>query len=250
MCGRFTLTQDRKAIIDDLDVAEWEAAAEHRPRFNVAPTQPALTLTGSGAAPGSHRVVHEMRWGLVPGWAADPSTASKRINARAETLVEKPSFRNLVPRRRCVVVADGFFEWQRSAAGAQPYYIHTPGRALLPMAGLWDRWKGPGGEVLTTFTIVTTAASNGISWLHDRMPAILERGELDGWLDTERVPVEDAMALIKPFAGALEIEPVSKLVNSPRYDSAEVIRRVEPEPAVQGSLDFSGGCSSPPTRPE
>ena len=236
MCGRFTLTQDRKAIVEDLEVAEWSATGEHRPRFNVAPTQSALVLTWSDEAPGSHRVVRDMRWGLVPGWAKDPAIASKLINARGESIAEKPSFRNLVGRRRCAVLTDGFFEWKKDGKGSVPHYVHDPAGRVLPMAGLWDAWKAPDGTYLTTFTIVTTEARSDISFLHDRMPVILARGDLDTWRDVAPVPKEKALELVKSYAGPLETFPVSKLVNSVRYDSAEIVRRADPEIGTQGSL--------------
>ncbi len=225
MCGRISLAKPEEAIA--AVAASWLGVEAPRPRFSVFPTQTSLVVVaGEGG-----RQARMARWGLVPSWARDPSIGAKMINARSETVTEKPAFRNLIGRRRCIVLTDGFFEWNDRRTHKVPFCIHAPGGAPLLMAGLWDTWRSPvAAEPLDSFAILTCEPRPDLAWLHDRMPVILPQPAALRWLDTAGVSKEDALALAQPYAGALEWHAVSKLVNSPRYDSAEVLRAVEADP--------------------
>jgi putative SOS response-associated peptidase YedK len=221
MCGRKTLTKDMLAIIEELAVEEWEDPDHYFPSYNVAPTQTSPILVYS-----DKRIVRLMRWGLVPHWAKEASIGSRLINARAETLLEKPSFRNLVPRQRCVVIADGYYEWKKEGSVKQPYYIRHPEGKLLPMAGLWDRWVSPEGESLLSYTIITTEPCPAVAAIHNRMPVILPPPALDCWIDTLRHPLREALRLLQPYPWELTVYPVSRQVNSPRNNSPACIRPI------------------------
>lgn len=225
MCGRISLARPEDAIA--AVEASWLGADPPRPRFSVFPTQTSLIVVSHD----SGRVAQPARWGLVPSWAKDPSIGSKMINARSETVAEKPAFRNLIGRRRCVVLTDGFFEWEDRGSHKVPFCVHAPGRAPLLMAGLWDTWRPPESAALVdSFAILTCEPRPDLTWLHDRMPVILPRESALRWLDTANVDKAAALALARPYPGQLEWHAVSKLVNSPRYDSPEVLRAVEADP--------------------
>jgi putative SOS response-associated peptidase YedK len=224
MCGRFTLTS-----IDDLvaDLAGIELPAELAPRFNIAPTQAAAILANDDC-----HVVIMARWGLVPPWARDVAIGARLINARGETLGEKPAFRQAYARCRCLVFADGFYEWQRRGRGSTPFYIRRRGGGRLAFAGVWER--GRSASDLRTFSIVTTAANSLLAPLHDRMPVILSPGDHERWLDPlAREPADLADLLVPSPARELELYEVSSLVNSVANDSPACI---EPHQPVQGSL--------------
>lgn len=205
-----------------LTIKHWEKEDYYTPSYNIAPTQTTPVLLSNG-----DRHVKPMRWGLVPSWAREIPQGSQMINARAETLLEKPSFRRLVPRRRCVVLTDGFFEWKKGAISKVPHYIHDPSGAILPMAGLWDIWSGPEGDKLHSYTIITTEPNSQVEPIHNRMPVILETRDLDPWLRTDEYGPEEAVTLLKPFVGQLEIFPVSTFVNSPTNNSPECVQRLK-----------------------
>ena len=144
-----------------------------------------------------------MKWGLIPNWATDASIGSKLINARAETLLEKPSFQHLVPTQRCVVLADGYYEWKRSNSRAIPYYICHPEKKILPMAGLWDIWKNISGENLFSYTIITTMSNSDLKEIHHRMPVILDNKNIDPWIKVHNISVANAMSLLEPYNNCL-----------------------------------------------
>jgi putative SOS response-associated peptidase YedK len=176
---------------------------------------------------GSRRLI-SMRWGLVPYWAEDPGIGSRMINARAETAAEKPAFRDSFRRRRCLVAADGFFEWQKAPGGKQPYLIRLEGGAPFAFAGLWDRWRGRRGRVLETFTILTTTPNELVRPIHDRMPVILPAEARSRWL-AEDAESEALRELLGPLPGeGMEAFPVSQLVNSPANDSLECLQPILP----------------------
>ncbi len=225
MCGRISLAKPEEAIA--AVEASWLGATPPQPRFSIFPTQTSLVVVvGDGG-----RLARMARWGLVPSWAQDPAIGAKMINARSETVAEKPAFRNLIGRRRCIVLTDGFFEWEDRRTHKVPYRVHAPSSGPLLMAGLWDTWRSPeGAEPLDSFAILTCQPRPDLTWLHDRMPVILPKAAALQWLDTVGVSKDDALALAQPYSGTLEWHAVSKLVNSPRYDSAEVLRAVEADP--------------------
>jgi putative SOS response-associated peptidase YedK len=224
MCGRFTLKTSPVELQDELELVLSDAV-ELLPRYNIAPSQPVAVVTN-----GRRREVELFRWGLIPGWAKDPRIGNRMINARAETLTEKPAFRVPLLERRCIVLADGFFEWRPDGRSRTPTYIQLESRRPFALAGLWDAWVKPDGEMLRTCTIVTTAPNEFMARYHNRMPAILPRDQIAGWLCREEKDVDALMSMLRPWSGEpLEAHAVSSLVNDPATDSPECIERV-PEP--------------------
>jgi putative SOS response-associated peptidase YedK len=187
-----------------------------------------VTTTREGAPRGEL-----LRWGLVPSWAKDPSGAAKMINARAETVGERPAYRRAFERMRCLILADGFYEWQRQPVGPkQAFHITADGRELFAFAGLWAVWHAPDGSTLRTCTILTTAANSAIASLHDRMPVILPRGAEESWLEpaTPRPELHDLLAGLP--AESTRLRAVGSAVNDVRYDGPECLRDAAPEPAT------------------
>jgi putative SOS response-associated peptidase YedK len=194
------------------------------PRWNAAPGQDVATVWRPRAG---RRELRLRRWGLVPGWAQDRRIGSRLVNARAETAAAKPAFRDALRRRRCLVPADGFYEWGAGAPGSgprQPYHIALPGRAPFAIAGLFERWRAEDGLWLETCVLLTVPANDRIRGLHDRMPAILAPGDFELWLDPAVQDPGRALPLLAPWAGAqLELRPVSRRVNKPEHDDPECI---------------------------
>lgn len=221
MCGRYTLATDPWKLAELLEL---EQAPELRPRYNIAPTQAvaALRLNDRG-----RRELVRLRWGLVPSWAKDPAMGNKLINARAETVAGKPAFRAAFKRRRCLLPADGFYEWKRLDGGKQPYRIHLADGGPFCFAGLWEHWRGADEQTLETCTIITTAANATVSPLHDRMPVILDPADYGLWLDVDGAGPDDLQALLEPYpAGAMAAYPVSPRVNNPRHDAPDCVAPV------------------------
>jgi putative SOS response-associated peptidase YedK len=220
MCGRFTLTTDPGAVARRFGAPPAQGGGG-RPRYNIAPTQTVITVTEDGA-----RRLEEMRWGLVPAWAKDPKSGSRMINARAETLAEKPAFRGVLRRRRCLIPADGFYEWPEGPGGRkakQPMYVRLTTGEPFAFAGLWDEWRPPeGGEPLRTCTIVTTEANALLATFHHRMPVILAPEVEAVWLDPGLSDPEHLRSLLVPYpAEAMEAYPVSPEVNAVGNDHAQ-----------------------------
>ena len=213
MCGRFSLTANEAELNLRFELEGGEAP--YVPRYNGAPTQLLAVITGESP----HRLSYH-RWGLIPPWAKDISIGNKMINARAETITEKASFRTPLFSRRCLVPADGFYEWQQDA-GKQPYRIFVKSNTLFAMAGLWERWKSPEGEMVESFNIITTEANEFMKPIHNRMPVILKRADEKTWLESR--DSAEILSLLRPYAaGDMDAYPVSKLVNSPRNEGPEV----------------------------
>lgn len=230
MCGRYSLTLPPEAMSRLFRTTG--ALPNLAPRYNIAPTQDSavvrLRLDGS-------RELALMRWGLVPPWSEGPQGAYSMINARAETVADKPAFRSAFRRRRCLVPADGFYEWRKEGRGKQPYHIRLEGGAAFAFAGLWERWEGREGaahRVVESFTIVVTEANALLRPIHDRMPVVLAESDYDAWLDTEGTDAEAAKALLRPFAPEeMEAYAVATRVNSPRYDDPACIEPLASAPA-------------------
>ena len=226
MCGRFTQTRAWSELVQLYDITESPSPSNFAPRDNIAPTQDIAVVRPTADARktgGSDRELVMLRWGLVPFWAKDVSIGAKMINARAESVRTKPAFREAFRQRRCLIVADGFYEWQKTDGGRkQPYYITRAGGQPFALAGLWEEWAPPGGQRLDTCTIVTTGASDEIAWIHDRMPVMMEPARFGTWLNTA-APPEAAEALLRPYVGALAAHPVSTRVNSVRNDDPQCI---------------------------
>ncbi len=220
MCGRYTLSTPSDLLAD---LKEVQASTELSARYNIAPTQEAPVIRVAGAS-SENRELALLKWGLVPFWADDPSIGNRMINARAETVGEKPSFRDSFKKRRCIVAADGFYEWQKTGSGKQPYLFRLKTRQPFGMAGLWDRWEKGDGQPLETFTILTTQPNELIATAHHRMPVILNRRDIDLWLDPTADTASDFGALWEPFpADEMEGFPVSTYVNNPANDTPRCI---------------------------
>jgi putative SOS response-associated peptidase YedK len=213
MCGRYTVAVDPQLLAERFNVALPE---EFVPRFNVAPTDPVLALTERSAG----RELMTARWGLIPHWAKEPKVGAKMINARAETLAEKSAYRPLLAKGRCLILADGFYEWRLDPDGKKrPVRYTLDDGAPFGFAGLWTSWRDPeSGESLRSCTIITTAANPLVAVVHDRMPVILPRGVEEEWLDRD-VPVEAALSLLQPYpAEHMHAADASMLVNSVKND--------------------------------
>ena len=221
MCGRKTLTVDMQTIVEKFAVEEWEDPDNYIPNYNIAPTQTSPILLDKG-----HRVVKPMRWGLIPSWAKDNKFATKMINARIETLLEKPSYNRLIDRNRCIVIADGYYEWKQNQNGKTPYYINDPINKLLPMAGLYDVWKNPDGQIVPTYTIITKESQEDIAEIHGRMPAVLLKDQMDKWLKTDDYSIKDALEIAQNTKPVLNKYPVSTFVNSVKNNSEKCIEPV------------------------
>ena len=220
MCGRFTLFTPASRLAEVFLPGELLAAT---PRYNIAPSQPVLAVRPSAAA--GRREFTMPRWGLVPPWARDAAIGNRLINARAETVAEKPAFRRAFRERRCLIPADGFYEWKREGAVKRPFYIRMRDGAPFAFGGIWERWEGIRGEAVETCAILTTEPNDLLAPIHDRMPLILPPEEYGRWLDPSvRVP-ESLAPLLRPFPpGAMEAYPVGRAVNNPLTDGPSCIR--------------------------
>ena len=221
MCGRFALIVDAAVLADVFDV---DPPRQLQPRFNIAPTQ---TIPIVRAGKDDAREYSMVRWGLVPSWAKDDRIGARMINARGETVAEKPSFRSAVKSRRCLIPADGFYEWVRTESGKQPHFIHFADRRPFAFAGLWERWhKGEGGP-LDTCTIITTTPNELIADLHDRMPVILPPDRFEEWLEPAPLTPERLQEVLAPHPPeGMEAYPVSTYVNKPVNEGPECIVRL------------------------
>jgi putative SOS response-associated peptidase YedK len=219
MCGRFTLTVDPADLQDAF--SDYIFPAGFAPRFNIAPTQPILAIPNDGK-----HIADFFIWGLIPTWAKDPSIGNRLINARAETLAEKPSFRGSFKYHRCLILADGFYEW-KSQPGTKtktPYFIHLKNRRPFAFAGLWDEWNSPDGSQIKSGTIITTHPNELMATLHNRMPVILPPSAYTQWLDPAAQSPENLQPLLKPYPPEEMIaHPVSTLVNNPSHDRPECV---------------------------
>ncbi len=218
MCGRFTLFHDVATIARAFNVPVPESL-KVTPRYNVAPTQEILSIVHDEAPQ-----LTLLRWGLIPSWAKEESIGSKMINARAETLAEKPSFKRLLRSRRCLILADGFYEWKKEGKGKVPMFITLKDDEPFAFAGLWDSWRDADGQQIRTCTIITTEANELMAPIHNRMPVILPQQAREEWLDPSLHEEQLLLPLLKSYpAEAMTTRPVSRLVNNPQYDSAELI---------------------------
>ena len=207
-----------RSIIEELAIEEWENPDNYIPSYNIAPTQNTPILIDK-----RKRIVKHMRWGLIPSWAKDDKFGAKMINARIETLTEKPSFRNLLPNNRCIVIADGYYEWKQSGNHKIPYYIKDPDDKILPMAGLYDVWKNPDGNIIPTYTIITKPSQYDIADIHGRMPAVLPQKAINKWLNNEDNSKSGLLKFVQESKAELIKHPVSSLVNSVRNNSPECV---------------------------
>lgn len=234
MCGRYVNALTEQELLDEFELAVKAddprlLPEDWHPSFNVAPTHEVLVVAGpTEKLPERH--LEPARWGLVPSWAKDPGIGARMINARSETVAEKPSFRSAFAKRRCLVPASGYYEWQVTPDGKVPHYIHAADDAALAFAGLYEFWRdkaaGDGAEWLVTCTILTTAARGEMTAIHDRQPVMLTHEERGGWLDPESTP-DELFAAIDAPAPELAWHHVGKAVGSPRNNSPELIAPVD-----------------------
>jgi len=223
MCGRFTLTVDATQIRESLP---WLELPEDMPeqgmqRYNIAPTQPVAVVPNDG-----RNRLDFFVWGLIPSWAKDPEIGNRMINARAETLAEKPSFRTAFKRRRCLILADGFYEWRQEPGqrSKTPIYLKMKSGKVFGFAGLWDLWNSPDGSKILSCTIITTAPNALVQDIHNRMPVIVPSDAYSTWLEPQEVDVNSLQSILRPYpAEEMMAFPVSRLVNSPANESAECI---------------------------
>jgi putative SOS response-associated peptidase YedK len=225
MCGRFTLTDPNQDLAVQFNLPE---IPDMQPRYNIAPTQPvaavrvAPAVKSTDAAP--VRELTLLHWGLIPFWAKDPKIGSRMINARSETVAEKPAFRAAFRRRRCLVVADGFYEWQKLERGKQPFYVRLHNGQPFAFAGLWEQWKGPEDLLIESCTLLTTEPNDLIRPVHNRMPVILHPDDYDLWLDPEVQQADRLQPLLRAYPpGEMEAYPISRFVNHPDNDDARCI---------------------------
>ena len=221
MCGRFTITLDASIFQEELQLGEMPV--EWIPRYNVAPSQPVPIVANE-----KERKVEWMQWGLVPSWAKDAQIGQRMINARSETLLEKPSFRNAFQRRRCLILADGFYEWARpggKSGPAIPYYFHRKDKRPFAFAGLWEFWQSAGGDALLSTTIITCPPNDLVQQIHQRMPVILSDENLWEWLKPHEKA--DLQKMLVPYdADLMACYEVSRQVNNPGVDTASLIAPV------------------------
>ena len=246
MCGRFTLSADLKSLLKKFGLSDLDF--EVKPRWNIAPSQAVPVI----AVPGRLEL---MRWGLVPSWAKDASIGHKLINARAETLAEKPAFRAAFKSRRCLVPADGFYEWRPAGKLKVPVRVRLKGGDLFAFAGLWETWRSPEDGEVRTFTIVTTEANGLLKPVHDRMPVILKPEDEGRWLDTEEKEPARLTALLKPYpSDRMEFYDVSPAVNSPKNDVPQCAEPAGPpeaprKPGTAGQPPRQAGPPEAPRKP-
>jgi putative SOS response-associated peptidase YedK len=221
MCGRFVQHSDPERYARLFEVDEWCAAS---PRYNLAPTQPVLAVRQTTVGT---RELLPLRWGLVPSWSEGPDSRYSMFNARAETVDSKPAYRNAFRHRRCLIPAEGFYEWRTLGKDKTPYLIRRQDGEPFGMAGLWEAWQGEDGAPLLSCTIIVTQANRLIAQLHDRMPVIIAPADYDAWLDPGTTDIECLRALLLPAdAGPWTMVQVSRKVNSPRHEGVELLEPV------------------------
>lgn len=223
MCGRFAFFSSHEAMLRVFGLPP--QSPEVAPRWNIAPTQPVPAVR---AGPQGQRRLSMLHWGLVPSWAKERAIGARMINARAETVAEKPAFRSAWKQRRCLVLADGYYEWQATAAGKQPWFIRRADREPFGLAGLWESWvESPGAEPLESCTILTTAAPPSLAAIHERVPVVIPATAFDRWLAPQGVDLDAfAALLVAPSAGSLQAHRVGRAVNNARHDGPELIEPV------------------------
>jgi putative SOS response-associated peptidase YedK len=232
MCGRYRLSR-RKQMIEGY--FETENEVDWEPRYNIAPSQPVGIIRQDPSKPERHFSL--ARWGLIPSWATDASIGFKTINARAETVADKPAFRDAFVSRRCLLPADGFFEWRRSGKEKQPFHFGMQDDSLFAFAGLWERWNDPTGSVIESCSILTTTPNSLLADVHDRMPVILRPENYDLWLDPGFKNVQALAEVLAPFdASRMKSFPVSTRINTVANDDPDCIAPWQSSPPAQSAL--------------
>jgi putative SOS response-associated peptidase YedK len=220
MCGRYTLRTPVETLAEEFGISD--PLPEIPTRYNIAPTQEVAAVLEEN----EERKLEMLRWGLIPSWAGDPAVGNRMINARSETATERPSFRTAFRKRRCLILADGFYEWQKTNGGKQPYYIRMEDGSPFAFAGLWESWDKYGEEIRSC-TILTTDANEMVGEVHHRMPVILPPETYDLWLDPDMREAEPLLDLLRPYPDdVMEAYSVSRFVNSPSNDDERCVEPV------------------------
>jgi len=218
MCGRYTITISVDGAREDLGIVEMPE--DYHPRYNVAPTQPVVVVTDPVL-----RKAEWMHWGLIPSWAKDPAIANRLINARSETIADKPAFKNAFARRRCLILADGFYEWKKGGGpkgASQPYYFKRSDSKPFAFAGLWEFWRSQQGDDVRSCTIITCEANTVVKPVHERMPVMLSDHDMWDWLSSDKPA--DRLALLRPYStDVMMAYPVSSLVNRPGLETPDLV---------------------------
>jgi putative SOS response-associated peptidase YedK len=230
MCGRYSLTRREAELVERFGIEQLICESEKlAPRFNIAPSQLVPVIINKEG----HRVLCQFKWGLIPFWAKDLKKNKPVINARSESVAEKPFFKQALLKRRCLIPADGFYEWKHQNKNKIPMYIHVNDRELFAFAGLWDEWTSPDGEVIRTCTIITTEANNSVAPVHDRMPVIVRAEHEALWLDPDIREVTQLTPVLAALPDeAIKMYQVSPRVNSPSQDLPELVEPVPTQSSV------------------
>lgn len=232
MCGRIILSSAPHVLAEKFFL---DVVPDLLPRYNIAPTSDIAAVVPNPRSLG--RLVKTLRWGLVPPWSPGPEVGAKMINARSETVLDKPSFRDAFACRRCLIPVDGFYEWQKRDGVRQPFVFRRPDGDVFALAGLWERWEYPGGRRLETCTVLTTAANSTMRPIHHRMPAVLPEKDWKIWLDLPADKAHQLTKLLRPCdAEFLRAHPVSRRVNKPDFDDPECLKPVWDDPRGQMNL--------------
>ena len=233
MCNRYRLTHSKQYLSDRFQATGDEI--EDRPRYNIAPTQPVLIVRKEQGKKIRHFTT--MRWGLIPSWAKDMSIGTKTLNARSETVTTKPAFRDSILAKRCLIPADGFYEWRKMGSVKQPYCFEVGEGEVFALAGLWDQWTSPDGEVIESCTILTTTPNSLVADLHDRMPVIVPSDKYELWLDPDVTDFKAIRDILKPYdATAMRLYPVNRKLNNSNNDDAESASPVTLDAPTQAKL--------------
>jgi putative SOS response-associated peptidase YedK len=220
MCGRFVLASTASTISREFGLEHTPFSIQ--PNYNIAPSQPVIIIVSDGA-----RQLMESRWGFIPSWARDPAIGHRMINARSETIAEKPAFREAFKKQRCLIPSDGFYEWRKKRGGKVPLFIHLKNGEPFGFAGLYNIWTSPEGDSISTCTIITTTANKLLEPVHDRMPVIIPKDKRDMWLDPAVHDNNILLPLLKPFSSEeIEAYDVTSRVNSPKFNSPDNIKPV------------------------
>lgn len=237
MCYRLSQSFTNRDIAHFFDLPELEATALLTPRYNLGITQPILAVRHNPDL--GRREATFLNFGLIPEWAQDINIGAKLANARSETVLEKPSFKQAFRRRRCIIPASGFFEWEKRPDGKQPHYFSNAKGNLLPMAGIWEHWQSPDGSEIESCAILTTKANELVGSIHDRMPVILEKRHIEWWLTAFETEAHKLTPLLAPYAAtAMQSWTVSRAVNAVRNEGPDLIEPEKPKDAGQGTFDF------------
>ena len=221
MCGRNTLTENIKSIIKDFSIDSWDSK-QIIPHYNIYPSSYTPVLISKNRI----RIVKDMKWGLIPSWASNSSIGNQMINARSESILEKPSFQDLVNKNRCIIFSSGYFEWKILNKKKQPFYITKSTNKILPLAGLWTTWESKKSEITHSYAIITGKAQSNLEHIHHRMPIILRRNNIEKWINSDKYSFHTVQKFLKPKSSDLVFHNVSNYVNSPKNNSKKCILKI------------------------